>query len=414
MERREFNQECALSSGLHCSLGGDSIVVLNEGDLAPPGAKVYRLETPLQTAAIAKEIAWHAVFRPLTCHAAPGWEEMKRQVEECHRAAHLLISEVSDFGKEAFVHALHNWEHHGPFCDFIALRGCCSNLPAIICGGGPSLAELKQPQGLIFAAGTAHRLLEQIGISPHYVCAFDKQGWVPKERCSIPLFMQSRLNPDTVAQFSGEKILVPESGPLPWEQWWLDGREAPFPCGWTAGNFAMQVTAWLGCNPIILVGMDFCYSEGSKYALEGPHEQNALIEVQNRKGRMVKTQRDWVMAAHFCDEIARSHPEQRWISSSLDGLFLGEAIEVKPLSELTFPKVDAVKLPTVPLELKIQEKKKIWAENYGEDFEPIYEGFLAPLWQIWKPLFMREAEGQNPELHRSLFFQRVLEELSGT
>jgi hypothetical protein len=40
--------------------------------------------------------------------------------------------------------------------------------------------------------------------------------------------------------------------------------------------------------------------------------------------------------------------------------------------------------------------------------EVVYQQLLFPLWQIWRPIF--EREGGDLELHRTLFFQKVLEE----
>ena len=413
-----------VDSAIVCSLGkvieGASIVVL-ERDEALSSASKRVLETPLQRPIAAKEIAWEAAMKPLIVHAAPGWEEMKRQIEECHLAAHLLLSEVADFGIEAFSNARRNWREAGPFRNFYDLKGAFSKIPAVICGAGGSLLEaapfLKESGALIFAAGSAFSQLVRLDVDPHAVCALDKQMVPPEIFSKVPLFMQSRLNPEVVSRFCGEKVLVPESGPLSWERWWLETEEE-ISCGWTVGNFALKIALLLGCDPIILTGMDYCYLDGKKYALDQEKKDlPGTIEARNRLGEPVLTQRDWIMAARFCDEAAKEYRDRRIISTSVRGLFLGDQIEVIPFLRLELPqkKIDIQGLIQKASRISFQDKEKAWTESLmrcglEEDLsgEPIYETILEPLWRIWRPLFEREAKGQSMELHRKLFFQKVL------
>lgn len=418
---------------------GRVTLVVDSEVSVPSFVKKIFLETPLLRASVAKEIAWGAVLQKLSCHAAPGWEEMKRQIEECHCAAHLILSEVSDFGVEAFTAARANWRLHPPFRDFWALRGSFPKIPALICGAGASLREaapfLKQAEedALIFAAGSAFTQLAHFEVSPHAVCALDKRMVPPSAFSDVPLFMQSRLNPEVVSLFRGEKILVPESGPLPWERWWLDREDQNLPFGWTAGNFALQIAVFLGCDPIVMVGMDFCYRDGKKYAHDQMEQEcSDLIQVRNGEGKSVWTQRDWVMAAHFCNEVASQNRDRTIINTSVGGLSLGPLIKTLSFSEAA-KKFSKKIMPGKHLDKVLKETELLSFRNKEEEWEeslkrcglnlegnlsdePVYWTLLEPLWNIWRPLFAREAEGQDLDLHRILFFQQVLKhqsEMSG-
>ncbi|HNB58627.1 MAG TPA: RluA family pseudouridine synthase [bacterium] len=81
--------------------------------------------------------------------------------------------------------------------------------------------------------------------------------------------------------------------------------------------------------------MDYCYLDGKKYALDQEKKDlPGTIEARNRLGEPVLTQRDWIMAARFCDEAAKEYRDRRIISTSVRGLFLGDQIEViLPLPE---------------------------------------------------------------------------------
>jgi hypothetical protein len=75
--------------------------------------------------------------------------------------------------------------------------------------------------------------------------------------------------------------------------------------------------------------------------------------------------------------------------------------------------------------LSFRNKEEEWEESLKRcglnlegnlSDEPVYWTLLEPLWNIWRPLFAREAAGQDLDLHRILFFQQVLKhqsEMSG-
>jgi len=400
-----------------------------------PRARCFLIETPLQHEWMIKEIAWHAVMQSMHIQCQPGWEEFRRRLEECHLAAHLLISETSDFGQEAFFNARRNWLQNGPFRGWTVLKGRFKDVPAIVCGAGPNLKEASayleslSSRALLLSAGTASSILGEWGIAPHLSFFIDKQTpfdlIVQQPFLEIPSCLQSRLDPKCVRWLHGEKILAPESGPLPWEQWLLGENSSPS-FGWTVGNFATQAAIWMGCNPIIWAGMDLCYQEDRKYAGRSTQNEALLIECD---GRM--TQRDWLLAARFSEELSCNHPEIRFINTAMQGLPLRPPIETMPLSSVNQTLTREYDLTgrlyqslqggnlLAGVDQKITEWDASWERCAAicSDLsvqiealaqEAVYEYYLEPLWRIWRPLFNREARGQNLDWHRLLFFQQVL------
>jgi hypothetical protein len=157
------------------------------------------------------------------------------------------------------------------------------------------------------------------------------------------------------------------------------------------------VAAHFGCDPIIFVGMDFCYEKGRKYAEMESEAAKGLIEA-----RGVMTQRDWLMAAEWTE----ARPE-RMINATEGGML---RLPTEPLAQVLAkcPKRGDLRrqvheaLQKVPL-----QKGGRWEEWCGEVVE---EKLLEPLWQIWRPIFAREVEvdpRQDLAIHKQLFFERM-------
>jgi hypothetical protein len=232
----------------------------------------------------------------------------------------------------------------------------------------------------------------------------------------------------------GEKFLFPD-GSSPWINW-INDQEVDWEAGWTVGNFLTATALLWGCNPIILVGMDFCYEEGQKYAdLEAP-AQEGLVKVIDREGKEVWTQRDWLMAAQFTEELARKFPDRLFIQASERGLKLASPVLTETLADVLqrcpSPKrelsAEAPQLPSSQLRWEIWEASLLACQTLCQnpdnvdlealEKEIVYQKLLLPLWQVWRPVFEREVESdlqprsfaEKMQLHQILFFQQVLKD----
>lgn len=386
--------------------------------------RAYDASLWIQQNFAANEVGWSAVMQPLEIRAKEGWEGLKRRVEESHLAAHVLFSGVSDLGIKAYVHTRAN-EKRGPYVLLSSLKNCLKGVPAIIAGAGPSLAdalptiEAAAEKALLIGAGTALSLLGRRGIEPHLGCVLDARTspeFLKNAKKSL-YCVHTQLHPDAMAEIEGRKILVPGQGVFPWEAWWLGDPET-FELGFTAADAAMQVAFHLGCNPILCVGTDLCYRGEEKYAEKHDSDKFDLIEVKNRKGKTVLTQRDWLMAAHWQRRFMAEHPERRWISAAEEGLPLGDAIEVASWEEALRClglKVDAgarlaSRVAAAP-EWKLDGgRERRWQESLeGGEEDLVYRLYLAPLWNLWRSVVQRETKSEEEFLERrSRFFQETI------
>ncbi len=222
------------------------------------------------------------------------------------------------------------------------------NVPAIICGAGPSLEKsfaalcTAHDKALIFAGGSAIPILSRNQIRPHFAIALDPN---PEEfdrlkQCAesdVPFLFAPRVHHEVLATRTGPLgYLKTDTGGL-FENWLEEklGLEG-IPTGPDMGPEAFSVTTLaisyayaLGCNPIILTGVDLAYTSGKRYAPGVEAEKGssadprALEQVLIRTdlhGNPVETLLKWVMEADCISAFAESHPETQFLNASEGGL----------------------------------------------------------------------------------------------
>ncbi len=266
-------------------------------------------------------------------------------------------------------HALHLDRLHGDrlFANWLAnlrqlpsafyahrLKGCCENIPAIVCGAGPSLETslecLRQAESraIIIAGGSTLAALSAQGIAPHFGMAIDPnieeylrfQNTLTQE---IPLLFSTRVFPEIFHTWNGPTGYVRAGiGGVPeiWMEEFL-GLTDPLLGAGVLSEESISVTniclAWaqfLGCNPIFLNGIDLAYTEKKRYA-SGVEDQNSSIEAtgvysaadrfltrKDRKGHAVHSAVRWVMEGASFSHFAEKHPNVRFFNTTDGGLSL--------------------------------------------------------------------------------------------
>lgn len=408
-----------------------------------------------------KKLAWEFVFLKFEYLDTPGNslknpEKMKKlfaKLSFFQEGIHLV---ASDF-KEKGIDRLHNYLHNAELMEraFLgqALFGKFRGVPALICGAGPSLEKeipfLKQWQdrALIFAGGTTLSSLSALGVKPHFAGQIDPH--VPSKRHflfdtkEIPVFFQNRTHPRLLKE--SEKLL------------WIPGsendllEEEAFDGGWNVSTFLTSIAYHLGCNPIILVGVDLAQTKEKTYAgnLERP-EEGELIALEEEG---LYTRRDWLFAADWLMQFAKKHPEIEWINTSFEGLSIAgferkslQNLPLQPISDL--PSVIEKAMTSLPKKsIDLAEIKKL-KESFGRvgdlcsrileimeqlfphspekngeyallqreiENEIAFEKFILPVWEIWKPVFARQMPKEIPpafgiELNQWLFMQGICDD----
>ena len=376
-----------------------------------------------------------------------------------------MASVHSEIGFRAFDYAdqglqlLENFKNHLSLPTSLAknLYGKFQNVPAIVCGGGPSLAscqsELRRLQdtALIIGCGAGIEALLKMGIKPHFAAHVDPAPLHKFTSAELPVFYQLRTAADVVKKYKGRHLLVSGTGNFPLETWvqkkW--DLEPVFDGGWTVGTFGAALALHLGCSSITLAGIDLATSKGQLYApgVKTTSTADQFLPMKNREGESVLSRADWVFAAEWLDSYAKAHPDRKWKTISRKGLEI-PSIPLTTLEEMpTGSGISALVQQSLEISLIngqdvwkeielsfqtclglcnkiLQGMEKIFPQNPAENAECTllehdltqeiaYQQVLEPLWTYWRHVISRHntAGEWGLYLNRILFFQSLAEKI---
>ncbi len=371
------------------------------------------------------------------------------------QGVHLVASEMQDYGVRVYRNVKQNLLHQ--VYSFDALKDCLSQTPAIICGAGSTLSDnidlisgLYQ-HSLICAAGAAASALSRAPAPFHVAAGLDPNPdyyrFLQSNLFEIPFFYQNRFSSDILDKIQGEKIALPSNAGYVFEEWiaeHLGSDASSFDAGWTAATLLVALTTHMGCNPIILVGVDLEADE-CRYARELSQERDVISSAN--------TKQDWMMSRLWLKDWVEKHPHITFVSTSKHlaiplarNMSLQEVVDsskvdegdVKGLLHAAIEKAkrkshyDRVKKAFDELEesFAIADeilKKMVDLFAFYHPHDPTakgefilleydlkeltcYAAVLMPVWQVWQHVFMRHSATAHEVLHRILFFQTILSE----
>ncbi|MCE5316321.1 MAG: DUF115 domain-containing protein [Parachlamydia sp.] len=189
--------------------------------------------------------------------------------------------EYSDHGRNFFTNYFRNLLLMPEAALGNDMFGKFAGVPAIICGAGPSLAKnvhllsSLRDRALIFAGGTAMNALNAVGFLPHFGVGIDPNPaqytrLIMNQAFEIPYFYRNRLLHQALKLIHGKHLYVTGTGGYPVSKWFeekagmKEAKEIEEGCN--VINFSLSIAQELGCNPIILVGVDLAYTNEKSYA----------------------------------------------------------------------------------------------------------------------------------------------------
>lgn len=291
------------------------------------------------------------VVHPVIARERP--DEVRRAADVLKRL--LFNADANEAARKTFagpylLNTLTNLRHLVESRDVAELFGAFAGVPAFVLAAGPSLnrnlEELRphRDRALVVAVDTALRPSLAQGVEPDLVVGVDP-GEANLRHLSVGgaplrthLVAEPSLAPGSFDAFAGRVFTfrVARHHPWPWLQ--EHGIDRAQLLAWgSVLTTALDLTVRLGCNPVVLFGADFAYTDGQPYCRGTVFEDDwarqveagAPIEQVWRQwmrqptvvergidGREVETSahlqafRDWVV--EFCGK----HPEVEFVNGT--------------------------------------------------------------------------------------------------
>lgn len=285
---------------------------------------------------------------------AAFWTRLKQAFYYYLRA---LVWECSFFMPE-FVHSAQSNTAKNLFeisgsRSLYSLKNRFQGVPAVICGAGPSivgdlpLLRSCRDHALIFGAGTGMNVLNEHNIFAHLGVGIDPDRasasrLMTNRAYETPYCFTLKFNHEALRWIHGTKLYFRGQDLFGIDSWFekelgldqwprIDYRiSTTYAC--------LGIAHFLGCAPLILMGIDLAYTDQKKYPghiiphpcdrlevsqqqLGGPHPQDS-IEYVGEDGKPWMTRVDWMREAQEYSLFAIEHPDVLLINATARGLAL--------------------------------------------------------------------------------------------
>ncbi len=224
------------------------------------------------------------------------------------------------------------------------LKGAFKNQPALLVAGGPSLnAEAVEKirefsdSFLVICVDTSYKLLLKNNIVPHLVVTNDpgKENYerhLKGVRGGAYYVGVPTIIPDSFEGFEN-RIFISDSASNGFQQWSASvygGEKGIVLSSTNSGCFGLNTAAYLGCNPVVMIGVDLLGDAPGKRAFEGPASPGKkLYRVRDVLGRERQTSRLWHLYYRDFENIIRQNSHMHFIQASSEGI---ELMNAKPIA----------------------------------------------------------------------------------
>ncbi len=244
---------------------------------------------------------------PATARAFPSYSKgLARSVDEFMRHGSVSIRSALYLSRISLRNRLDNLADYVTGVDLRSLEGRFRGRPGILVGAGPSLQQnvedLRRARGraVVIAVSTSLRMLLGRGIRPDLTAIIDYHAIsrryfedIPSD-VAPPIVCDAKANTEAIESYAGRRIFGNDY--LLNSLMGDDARDrGDLTAGATVAHAAFNLLAALGCDPIILVGMDLSYP-GGLHHVGGTAIQDQQFAETNRFYTFEMKEREWYLA----------------------------------------------------------------------------------------------------------------------
>ncbi|QNU67114.1 motility associated factor glycosyltransferase family protein [Ruminiclostridium herbifermentans] len=269
---------------------------------------------------------------------------------------HTIITSFGNSVEDILVgtdNYLNNWKHVFRGLDFSYFEGMYKNRPAIVVGAGPSLDKnieyLREAKGkaLILCVDAALDSLLDKGIVPDIVASIERTTLITK-------FYKRDIIPDSIV-YLGPNI-IPGSVLERFNRIIFTGRKGDavvrdlnsyigfnnLEIGGNVSNILIAFAQYLGCSPIIFVGLDLAYTNGRTHTAQVADNledslsnvyKESTVYVKGQNGEMLETFEFFMYAKNWIEILISINEEIKFINATEGGANI-EGAENKKLKEV--------------------------------------------------------------------------------
>ncbi len=278
--------------------------------------------------------------------SSPKYENIKNEIMTSHTYSNMCLSEAISYEDAYFQNAYRNLSSLGSSYHIRSCKGAFKGLPAIICGAGPSLdddlscLETLTDRALCFAGGSAANALGTLVEKMHFFLTVDPnitQAYRAYQSLlfSVPVCYQLRVNEHALRSLHGPKLYFEgEKDAL----FLGESHSEAYSSSFSVMEWAAHLAATMGCNPIILLGMDLSYKKDKHYAQlvnvspsESPYEN---ITIKNKQGDYFDSTWHFQTQQHYLEKTMQSYPHIQWINATRSGVDLAHTESI-PLEKIS-------------------------------------------------------------------------------
>lgn len=318
------------------------------------------------------------------------------------------------------------------------LEGTFKNIPAIVCGAGPSLAKdiktLKslENQALIIAGGSALTALTHQNLSPHLGVAVDPNleeyvRFKDSFAFETPLLYINQLHHRVFETCNGPLGYLKTLSGSPFEKWMekkLNIDSKPLNEGFdiealSVTTVCIEIACSMGCNPIILTGIDLAFSEKKTYCpgvfeYKTPCESGLehFIKHQDIFDQPTFTTLEWIMESSTISRFAKVNQKKTKVINATQGGIGFKNILNKELKDIPFKQ-------TYDLRGKLHQAIELINFSIKKEDIKMHLNMLCTSLKKAENLSksalseLKKMEKKNcdPETGRLIFYQMEIEEL---